>query len=215
MHKNTDHTYEVKAIEPAELRHKVWNTLPVLDDFRQPWSNKPMQETQFRAYHDNQWLFLKYDVKDEAVRIHKVTGEKIEVAYGSRVEIFFKTDELLKRYYCLEVDPEARILDYTAAFYRDFDYEWSWPEGHLFAEARTTDLGYCVQLKISLESLRGLDILKNGAIGAGIYRGDCTKLGNLPETEPEFTWITWVDPKTHEPDFHVPSSFGTLKMNNL
>ncbi|KAB5488194.1 MULTISPECIES: carbohydrate-binding family 9-like protein [Flagellimonas] len=215
MGEDTADIYEVRAITDGTVKDGFWKSLPILTDFKQPWNSGFIQKTAFKACHDKDWLYLNYRVEDSSVHVQKISGHKLEVVHGDRVEIFFKTDALLKTYYCLEVDPDGRILDYTAAFYRKFDYEWSWPEGHLSAKAGRTDSGYWVELKVSLKSLQDLDILKNGAIGAGIYRGDCRNLGHFPVNESEFVWITWVDPMTEEPDFHVPSSFGRLKLLGL
>ncbi|WP_108423626.1 carbohydrate-binding family 9-like protein [Flagellimonas amoyensis] len=212
MGEDTIHIYEVRAITDGIVKEGVWESLPALTDFKQPWNTRPIQKTEFKACHDKEWLYLRYRVEDSAVHVQKVSGHKMEVVHGDRVEIFFQVDAKLNTYYCLEVDPDGRILDYTATFYREFDYEWSWPKGHLSAKAVRTESGYGVELKVSLESLKNLDILKNGVIGAGIYRGDCQNLGHFPDTESEFVWITWVDPKLQEPDFHVPSSFGRLKL---
>jgi hypothetical protein len=42
-------------------------------------------------------------------------------------------------------------------------------------------------------------------MNAGLYRGECVKLEGDKAT---LRWISWVDPKTANPDFHVASSFG-------
>src|SRR5690606_6118360 len=109
-----------------------------------------------------------------------------------------------------EVDPMGRVLDYRASFYRKFDYGWHWPKGQLTLEAEWNTEGYIVELNIGLDSLRDLGILRNGRIGAGIFRGDCKALGNPGGEGPKINWISWIDPGTEFPDFHVPSAFGEL-----
>lgn len=45
---------------------------------------------------------------------------------------------------------------------------------------------------------------------AGVYRAEFS----TPEKDgddPIMEWISWVDPKTEEPDFHVNSSFGEFR----
>ena len=45
---------------------------------------------------------------------------------------------------------------------------------------------------------------------AGVYRAEFS----TPEKDgddPIMEWISWVDPKTEEPDFHVNSSFDEFR----
>ncbi len=97
-------------------------------------------------------------------------------------------------------------------FYRKFDYTWSWPNGHLFTKGCINTDGYRVDVKISLESLKALDLIHKNIIQIGIYRGDCISLPNEKQKNADIKWITWVDPNTETPDFHVPSSFGFLEL---
>lgn len=29
------------------------------------------------------------------------------------------------QYYCMEIDPSGHVMDYSASYYRKFDYEWN------------------------------------------------------------------------------------------
>lgn len=208
-----EHCYTINQIGEPEKSDDIWQQVEVLDDFKQPWKGGPMQKTYFRAFQDTQWMYIRYDVEDESVWVFERENNKMEVARSNRVEIFFKTDESLEKYYCLEIDSRGRVLDYSASFYRNFDYTWSWPEGQLSVQTELTEKGYKVDLQLGMESLKNLGILKNRAIKAGIFRGDCIDFGSLKGDDAEFNWISWVDPKTEKPDFHVESAFGTLKFS--
>ena len=207
-----EHCYTIKQIGGPEKSDDIWKQVEMLDAFKQPWKDGALQKTHFRAFHDNKWLYIRYDVEDTTAWIFERDNNKMEVALSNRVEIFFKTDELLEKYYCLEIDSRGRVLDYSASFYRNFDYTWLWPKGQLCVQTELTDKGYKVDLRLGMESLKNLGILKNRAIKAGIFRGDCIDLGSPKGDNTEFNWISWVDPKTEKPDFHVGSAFGTLKL---
>ncbi|MER3375144.1 MAG: carbohydrate-binding family 9-like protein [Allomuricauda sp.] len=215
MTNSPKHVYNVKFKARKKITDGTWDNVEVLDDFKQPWNDRPLQKTRFRAFHDGEWLYLRYDVDDTSIVTYVRNNDKIEVAYSDRVEIFFRKDEAMERYYCLEIDPNGRVLDYCASFYRDFDYGWSWPKEQLYANASITEEGYRVDLRIGLKSLSNIGVLLNGELSSGIFRADCKNRGPTFQKTSDFHWITWVDPKTQEPDFHVPSSFGKLKLLDL
>ena len=139
-------------------------------------------------------------------------GEK-DVVESDRVEIFFKADDKMNPYYALELDALGRVLDTEGKFYRDIDFDWTWPEGHLKVKANTDQEGYTVEGSISFESLRKLGMYKDDKIlNAGLYRGEygTTESSGKVQTK----WISWVIPKSEKPDFHIPSSFGVLKLED-
>lgn len=180
-----------------------------LSDFIYPWENYTAPSMTFKSVHDNDWLYCFFQVEDDDIRTYVNTNEKAEVIYGDRVEIFFRQDEQLSSYYCLEVDPHARIYDYQAAHYRKFDVQWSWPSGHLRVRADRHPAGYSVKLALSLKSLHQLGLLKNEQLQVGLFRGKCIvpTRGN-----PEMRWISWAKPDSPTPDFHIPSAFGIFQL---
>ena len=125
------------------------------------------------------------------------------------MEIFFARDPHLERYYSIEIDPLGRVLDYAGRFYRRFDDAWDTPG--LETAGRQRPDGYYVEARITpaaLESM-GLEPTDPGGILAGVYRGEfSTREGRAPNE----SWISWVRPRVKEPDFHVPSSFGCLRL---
>ncbi|MGW9686135.1 carbohydrate-binding family 9-like protein [Flagellimonas sp. 2504JD1-5] len=198
---------------PNSLDDSLWEKANVLDEFSQPWRSEPMQETIFRALHTNEYLYLRYDVKDTNLVIYDGYQKKRDIIRSDRVEIFIRKDEELKNYYCLEVDPNGAILDFAASHYRIFDDNWTWPKGHLFTVGKILKDGYRLDMVISKQSLRDLGLLKEGILEAGIFRADTDELPDAKNPDNDFKWITWVDPKTKDPDFHVPTSFGQLLLS--
>ena len=87
----------------------------------------------------------------------------------------------------------------------------SWTVPGLKVAGRQTGDGYAVDGMIPLASLKSLGFPSPGpacSIQFGIYRAEF-RHGEKAAVE---GWISWVDPRTKEPDFHVPESFGRLKM---
>jgi hypothetical protein len=107
------------------------------------------------------------------------------------------------------MDPAGRVLDYKATHYRKFDIGWSWPEGHLIVRTEKRKDGYTVEFAITKSSLKALGLMKENTLQAGLFRGD-----SFPkiEGEPDFKWISWMQPESGTPDFHIASSFGILKL---
>jgi len=188
-----------------------WDMANELDNFSYPWSNETPQKTLFKALWDEQYLYFKFEVTDSNILTFVDKNDKMEIVKSDRVELFFTCDNALDTYYCLEMDPLGRILDYKASFHRNFDYNWEWPGGGLQVISSITDSGYTVEGSITLKSLKKLNLLQSKSIYTGIYRGECIELiGNNASLE----WISWIDPKIPEPDFHVRDSFGILRFED-
>jgi hypothetical protein len=145
---------------------------------------------------------------DDTVHINKTDNSISSIDVSDRVELFFRSNAELNPYYCLEIDPTPRVMDFKAHNYRDFDFNWNWPKEDLIVKSSFNANGFCVEGKISISSLNKLNLLNDNKIETGIYRAKYQKIKEnyVP------TWITWVNPKTETPDFHVSSSFGILKL---
>ena len=209
--------YTVKTIntgsQPCDFpSNSVWESAETLNTFHQPWGEEDCPQIQFKALHDSQFLYLRYKIQDTNVLLFYGSNEKMDVTKSDRVEIFMAKDPALQTYYCLEIDPSGRILDYSASYHRNFNYHWTWPEGTIFVETDIEVTGYKVDVKISKESLQQLGLLNNHIIHAGIYLGHCASLPKTENMEVQFNWLTWIDPKLDNPDFHVPASFGILEL---
>jgi hypothetical protein len=164
----------------------------------------------FRALWDDARFHFRFDVETPRALTYVHENNKIEVVDSDRVEIFFKSDDRLDPYYCLEMDPLGRILDYRASFYRKFEYEWQWPgNNQLQIHSNFTEQGYRVEGSITLASLNDLNLLNDNILQAGLFRGECLK---VRDPDSAFAWISWVKPDSPRPDFHIPSSFGVIQL---
>lgn len=210
-------TYPVKRIHNNSLvttgkgTSTLWRTAHQLEDFVYPWETVQPPPTRFQALHDEEWVYLLYTVKDSNVNVFIKTNDKSEVVFSDRVEIFFRKDEKMNPYYGIEIDPGARVMEYEATYHRNFDFSWSWPHGQLIAKADITPDGYTVEVAISKKSLQQLDLIDNNKIEAGIFRANCTLMTG---TDENMKWISWMKPDSPTADFHIPSAFGILILND-
>jgi hypothetical protein len=186
-----------------------WKMAVVLKDFSCPWSTGKQAGMTFRALWNDLRFYFRFDVIGSKILTFASTNNKMEVTDSDRVEVFFRANNQLDPYYCLEMDSRGRVLDYRARYYRQFEYDWRWPENHLEVKAVITPDGYCVDGSISLSSLKELNVLHHHTLEAGLFRGECL---NLPEPESAFKWISWVKPESNHPDFHIPSAFGRIEL---
>lgn len=60
-------------------------------------------------------MYFCYKVYDDNIHIDRQDDSIDSIGESDRVEIFFRTDENLNPYYCLEIDPTPRIMDFMAS----------------------------------------------------------------------------------------------------
>lgn len=182
----------------------------VIDAFAYPWADQPAPRTTFRAHNDGHRLHFTFEVEDADVIVSKTwNGESILDA-EDRVEIFFAGDPALKKYWCIEIDPNGRVHDYHAQHYRRFDPSWNCPG--LRAEGERTQAGYNVRGSIplaTLSELLGHPVTRGTEIRVGLFRAEF--YGNT-RGEADNNWISWVRPKTDAPDFHTPTAFTLWRL---
>jgi hypothetical protein len=184
-----------------------WDKADVLRDFHYPWDDGDCPETIFRALWDNEHFYFRFDAVDTNVHVWHNDGTKMDVTQSDRVEIFFMSGGNMSPYYCLEIDPEGRVLDIRARHHRQFDYTFQWPG--IKIDTQRSVQHYSVEGTLSLSTLREFGILQNKTIIAGLYRANCTGRDNEGA---HFQWISWQQPDSDEPDFHIPSSFGKMEL---
>lgn len=207
-------TYSVKKISGEAIavtgkgESPQWKNGTELTDFTYPWETTTPPLTSFKALHNNEWLYLFYQVKDENVQVLVKENKKVEVIYSDRVEIFLRKDSLMTPYFGLELDPNGRVYDYEASLPRKFNDQWTWPAGQLIVKASRTPDGYTVEVAIGKESLKQLGLLKGNKIEAGLFRGECSEA--IEGSELKIKWVSWVKPDSKTPNFHIPSAFGLL-----
>lgn len=186
-----------------------WKNSTALTDFSFPWENGYLPHLSFKALQTPDWLYCLFEVTDTKVIVFVDKHDKKEVMNSDRVELFLRCNEKMAPYYCLELDPLGRTLDYKAEHYRIFDMDWSWPANELKVKAHQTQSGYSVEVAISKKSLIELGVLQNNRLEAGLFRGKCMEIN---EGVAKLKWISWIKPDSPSPDFHIPSSFGVLML---
>ena len=210
--------YKVNRIPDGQLiitgkaNDESWNQANKLIDFNSPWDAKEVKKIFFRALWDSENLFFCFKVEDSEIHIHQSDDTNDSINNSDRVELFFRSDDSMNPYYCLEIDPTPRIMDFIAKPGSNFNFNWNWPSEDIKVISSIEKTHFTVEGAISIKSLSKLGLLKNGQIETGIYRAKYNKQNN-GNYEP--TWITWVNPMTETPNFHVASSFGILKLDNF
>jgi NhaP-type Na+/H+ and K+/H+ antiporter len=210
-------TYCVKSTKEKEIsiagdgNHVIWNEANSLTNFSSPWDVEPVKKIEFKAIHNSEKIFFQFKVDDNETHIHPSEDKNESINNSDRVELFFKSDNSLNPYYCLEIDTTGRIMDFKAKPNREFDFNWNWPTQQIEVKSTVHKDYFIVEVAISIRSLKDLNLLKEGFIETGVYRA---KYNQQQNNTFEPTWITWIHPKTETPDFHIFTSFGLLKLEN-
>lgn len=211
-------TYKVKFIKNNNEDFlndlpSIWENANLLNDFSSPWDNKQVKKIEFKTLHNCKDVFFQFKVFDENVHIHPSKNKNDSINNSDRVELFFRTNASLNPYYCLEIDPTARIMDFKAYPNKRFDFNWNWPNNHIKVVSHISDNHFTIDIAISIESLKSLSLLKENRLETGIYRAKYDKVEGENKYQP--TWITWINPNTDEPNFHIKSSFGVLELEKI
>lgn len=203
------HTYTPIRIENGGIKidgshdEKSWTRAEQITTFQNPWENTINPATSLSMMRDSQFLYFYFEVADEEVILDPDFSKEDDVVKEDRVELFFSKDKDMGTYYCFEMDPKGRTLAYAAKHYRKVDFDWDAPQGFNIA-ARQFSGGYAVEGAIPMAFIQELE--KDGAVYFGAYRAEFSKQEGVTVEN----WLTWVNPKTEKPDFHVPTSMGKL-----
>jgi hypothetical protein len=232
--KGSDQTCRVRWLPGAKIvldgraDEPAWAQAAVEKHFVFPWKPEPAPATEFRALCDGTNFYFSFRVEDADIVVLDRLRDKVDAIFEDRVEIYLCRDELMNDYYCFEVDSRGRAFDYHASFYRNLDRTWSFPG--LETKASPLPKGYEVEGRIPLKSLPALGFPEprpGVKIRCGLYRAEFSHDRSGREVEQKATlhnlgrkiegprpieeWMSWVDPKRAEPDFHVPASLGWLE----
>jgi len=228
-------TYPARRLERAAItvdgqaEEPQWAEAAVERNFAFPWKTIDAPTTEFRAVCDASHLYFTFRVRDEDVVVMEALRDEEDAVFEDQVELYFAPDDRMHNYFAVEIDSRGRAFDYRGAYYRQLDPRWNWPG--LETAASTLKDGYVVEGRIPLASFSemGFPKLQPGAkIRCGLYRAEFShdhsgrpvvmketihnrgrRLDGPPPIE---AWISWIDPKTEEPDFHVPTSLGLLEI---
>jgi hypothetical protein len=205
--------YEVKLIEKKQLLisgkgdDPLWDSALVLTDFCSPWNDEKQSEIKFKALWDRENLFFNFTVLDATIHLEKSGASVESIGNSDRVELFFRPDDSLNPYYCLEIDTAARIMDFIAYPDKNFDFNWNWPKNDIEVKSSVNAESFTVEGAISIPSLQRFNLIKNNKIETGVFRA---KYNQKEDLGFEPTWITWINPNTETPNFHIKSSFGNF-----
>lgn len=209
-------TYTLNKIADNQLKingkgdNSQWNNANLLNDFTYPWDTKAPPKTEFKALWDSQNLYFLFKATDKEIFLIQNKNTLEEINTSDRVELFFKKNDDLNPYYCLEMDSAARVMDFIAYPNKNFQFDWSWPKNGLTLKSSLTKEGYIVEIAISIESLTSLNLINKSYIKTGIYRANY----HQENKELQANWISWVVPNSTTPNFHIPSSFGLLYLKD-
>jgi hypothetical protein len=207
--KDASYTYRPIHIENESIEidglqdEKLWSSAERITSFQNPWDPTINPETSLAMMRDSQFVYFYFEVSDEEVILDPDFSKEEDVVKEDRVELFFSKDQEMGEYYCFEMDPKGRTLAYAAQHYRKVDFAWDAPQGFNIA-TREFSGGYAVEGAIPMEFIKQL--AKDGAIYFGAYRAEFSKKDGVTIEN----WLTWVNPHTEKPDFHVPASMGKL-----
>ncbi|NLX98530.1 MAG: hypothetical protein GXY83_20415 [Rhodopirellula sp.] len=207
----------------------AWSQAAVEKNFIFPWKNTPAPPTEFRAVCDDENLYFTFRIEDADIFVLDTLRDEEDAVFEDRGELYFSRDEKMSDYYCIEVDSKGRAFDYRGAYYRKLDPRYNMAGVETAGEI--SDRGYVVEGSLPLSGFEALGFprLKPGVrIRCGLYRAEFSHdRSNRPVVQRESihnrgrqldgpppieAWMSWIDPKTVQPDFHVPTSLGWLEV---
>lgn len=182
-----------------------WKKANCLTDFCSPWKTDSFSNIEFKALWNSDHFFFNFKVYDADIYIDLKDDTIESIGNSDRVELFFRVNDKLNPYYCLEMDTHARVMDFKSLPNKNFDFNWNWPKTDLEVKASLDENSFSVKGRINLKSLKELNLIHNNTLEVGVFRAKYAKDENL-NYHP--TWISWVNPNTEFPNFHIATSFG-------
>jgi hypothetical protein len=178
-----------------------WELNDFVNGLTNPWKDRDQDETRFKCFISKDRFYFYFNVIDTTIVMYDYEDEQT-VKKEDRAELFFSPDKSLKQYYCIEIDPGGKVLDYSAKFYRKFLESWDF--NTLVIGSEITSKGYIIEGSIDLSELKTLNI-KNSFF-MGVFRADFIK-----RQSDEVNWYSWVDPNTSKPDFHIRTALRKVR----
>lgn len=175
------------------------------DALSAPWDTLS-NDTRFTCHSTADAFFFNFEVADSTLALTEPFTNEMDVDPEDRVEVFFCPDRKMKEYFCAEIDPLGRVMDYKARFYRDFDYGWNFST--LQVRSELTPWGYRVMGSVSLDELRSLGVNTEKGFGMGVFQADFTPEGSVH-------WYSLVPTDDVSPDFHKPDVLFACRMTPM
>jgi arylsulfatase A-like enzyme len=204
-------TYSITNIRSSSIHvdgnlEDIWNKAHLLSDITAPWNDSLTFVNEFKALHNEENIYFSFVVKDDDIHLeNNYEDEESNAVRSDRVELFFRRPYHLSPYYAFEMDAQSRLFDSRGLFYQRIDSSWDIDENEFRIQTSFTDSGYILEGMISKKVLKELDLVgSDGSITTGIFRG------NYHSDSDKVEWISWVKPTSDKPDFHIPSSYGKM-----
>jgi len=199
------HEHKVKI--DGSKKDYIWKITEVYDEFYSPWSEKKIEKTEFRSFHNSVFLYFHFTIIDKTIYCNQQEQYPASVEYSDRAEIFFTIDAQLSEYYGLEIDACGRMMSFKSESYRSFEEDWKFPGfGKKDFKVIQTNNGYQVEGRIALNVLRDLGVLKEQQMLIGIFRANFYQK-NLKD---KVQWISWKPIDSKIPDFHDIQGFKSV-----
>lgn len=185
---------------------KKSKTVMEISEFVSPWADSVDTQMMFSISELPDSLTFSWSLRDTTLVIDINEDPERGALHSDRVELFLSADDELAQYYCFEIDLSGRVLDYKASHYRNTDFDWNWPQSQYSIDHTRSGDEYTVHLTLSKISLRHFGLLTVDGLMLGVFRAD------YYSDEQQPNWISWIDPNTINPDFHVRSAFSRLTL---
>lgn len=184
------------------ISEREWKQGEMVDGLVAPWDTDYIDYTKFNAFVSNDYFNFCFNVIDSTL-ITLPFKDELTITREDRVELFFSSSTTLMNYYCIEIDPNGNVLDYSAKYYRDFGERWNFKSAEI--ATKITNQGYLIEGRILIDELKMLGISEEFYLG--IFRADFKS-----QISDDVTWISWINPLSLNPYFHIPSALGRVTL---
>ena len=165
-----------------------------IDGLHAPWDGLD-DSTSVRFFADSEDLCIVCEVEDTTLAVTEDYRGENDVEPEEMVVVFFSAGPDMELYYCAEIDPLGRVLDYSCRYPSQMDYGWDFSTLRVMS-GLTAD-GYAVSLKVSLSELESFGIDTAAGFYMGIFRADFRPDGSV-------NWYSHVKSDDASPNFHQP-----------
>lgn len=166
-----------------------------IDMLHAPWDGLE-DETRFRCFADDERFYFYYEVADSTLTLMNPYEGERTVDFEDRVEIFFSKDSVMTNYFCAEIDPLGRRMDYASSYRLPLDYDWDFAT--MRQAGQLTDEGYVVAGSVSICELKKYGVDLREGFYLGVFRADFHEDGSV-------NWYSAVKTDDETPYFHKPN----------
>ena len=164
--------------------------------FHAPWHGLPDDGTSLSFRYSSDSVHFRFEVAESSFCVQEDFPQERVVDGEDRVELFFSpTRDMSKPYYCIEIDPLGRPMDYKAVYYRDMDFGWNFPGVRISSSLR--DGAYSVEAVFAKSALAALGLDLENGFWIGAFRADFRQDGTVD-------WYSLRPTGDREADFHKP-----------